>query len=1550
MTPASSWWPDPSLLPYPIARTYFESLRTDDSAANQLQNTIGAYSALLRFVALTLVSQFLAGDNDPNDQQTIRVAKMIATLRFPTLATWPTAIHTIRTFSRNTKLDAKAFHDGGPFLPSLFVAADEFKAARVGSQPLHEAITSLRNDYIGHHEGMSAEHAAKRLDQIRPLVLRAMQIFSAALTGITLLRSNNDGSMTVLRGPGPEFEKKPLADPLLADLFESTSLLLVGDGCALSLYPLVLAGEPNSGSPPALSFDGYRVRVEENVVGFKRNVACLKYVFFGDFEYRSAEYIRYRELMDRFNISPYFDKDTFQPWTVAAWAANETRVNLAYLNGTKYFPDYYTERPGVEDRVRRWLDEGVTPALLVAADAGYGKTSLFCHTAEQLLSSGGDETEYQDCVVLVLGSDLRSSLFERLSQATGIAAQSGQNKQGFQGFGDVLDLWRARASKKDLHSEARRLVVLLDAANEARNVSGLVSELSDLAKEAHAANLAAGRQWVRLLVSIRSTHFEVLDRKEGLAHETGVLPADGLFEQFKLPDGTGRPYLGLPEFTSAEAARVYAMRATGQPASTLVWGDLSPNLHELLRQPMLIDIFHRAFARGEKPYEVLVADETSLWERWFETQLPENGAGKAVVREFALRIGAKCLTLGQTAIGPELEAEIEAEWEQKTGRDARNLLALADLNLFERLAALGVLRQRAEGGWEWRAQVLGEHVCFRSLPAAGRVQCGIEGDWAEWQKLPDTPLLRGALSLMVAEWWRQGDIGRFAARIHSQAAESSVVHGIIRAAPLGAPNEIVTEMAAFSEAVGSFEKLAERRYEMAKAADALEQQVGGKPAARVIWEAELARTRKRVQAEPDDPILLRDLSAFYERLADLDAEVDTTRARQGYTKCLEIRKKLVQLKPDETIYLRHLSASHSRLAFLESAANIERARQGYNEAMETRKRLVQLEPSNTMFLRDLANTYSCLADLDSAADCTRARLGYTQSLEIYRKLVQLEPQNKSFLRDLANSYSRLANLDSTVDTVLARQGYAQSLDIRKNLVQLEPDNTTFLNNLSNSYLSLARLDAAVDPERARHGYTEALEIFQKLVRVEPDNTTFLSNLSNSYLSLARLDAAVDPERARHGYTKALEIFQKLVRVEPDNTTFLSNLSNFYLLLARLDAAVDPEHARHGYTEALEIFQKLVELAPSNMSFLRSLAKSYSHLANLDSISETARARQGHTNALEIRQKLVQLEPNNTKFLRDLSVSYMNLAKLESTVDTARTRQGYTQALEINKKLVQLEPDNTNFLSNLSNSYLSLARLDAAVDPERARHGSAESLDIRKKLVQLQPDNTDFLDSLAVSYLQLANFEKDVDPVQARQASAQSLDIRKKLVQLQPDNTEFLDNLALSYLQLANFEKDVEPVQAHQASAQSLDILEKLVQLQPDNTEFLDNLAVSYLQLANFEKDVDPIRARKASARSLDIREKLAQLQPDNTEFLDDLAVSYLQLANFEEDVDPIRARQCFKQYLAIRNKLVQLEPNNEEFLRSQRLADYLEGLRTWAALPWWKRWRTKKPRRNETIN
>ena len=213
---------DANHLPYPIAHVYAESLRTDVDDGILLDNTVATYSALLRFVALTFVSQFLAGRYDPNDTSALEAAKMVGVLRFPNLGSLYTAINSLRKFYLTPPRTEKfPYASGGAFSRELLQATVKFKNAKAGLRPLHDAISNIRNGYIGHPEGSSTQKRRAVLDELRPLVYQSLEIFAGPLSQLALVSRDKsvESAVRLLRGPGPEFATQPIPNLYVDSLF-----------------------------------------------------------------------------------------------------------------------------------------------------------------------------------------------------------------------------------------------------------------------------------------------------------------------------------------------------------------------------------------------------------------------------------------------------------------------------------------------------------------------------------------------------------------------------------------------------------------------------------------------------------------------------------------------------------------------------------------------------------------------------------------------------------------------------------------------------------------------------------------------------------------------------------------------------------------------------------------------------------------------------------------------------------------------------------------------------------------------------------------------------------------------------------------------------------------------------------------------------------------------------------------------------------------------------------------------------------------------------------
>lgn len=534
--------------PFPIAYGY-RRVVIPESAAHAVDCVFYTYTALLRFTALTFLGQFLSRPG-----QNPHAAKALRRLQSPTLESWFTVTTTLGKHLfpplPGSGLAYPPFADGGPFSPGLAAAARQLLRLQRDGVQVHELLRALRNTRA-HGAPWDEAECARRLPGLQALLDAVLECF-APLGEIALLR-RSPGGLIRLVGAGESFSEEPIREPRLADGFEASETLLLGpDGALLPLYPLFLAPDaplPEGYTEPLLSFDGHGKQ-------------AVMYLGVRGWTARQDTLARYLDLLRAKDIDPRFTRADLSPWGVTEWARETSRGVIENLTGVKYFPEVYQERragrparppvwgdgeeaepddagQGVDDAVADWLARGREAALIVAAEAGSGKTSLFCRLAENLLATGATPGEGAapgageavperpatdaDCVLLLLGGGLRgrTTLFERIRDGLGFSDDPARG--GIARFDELLAAWRAVGEREDLDYGERRLLILMDALNEAEDPKRLIEELSALAADAAAANSRAGRPWVRLLVSVRAERLETLFARWGAASDAPFL-------------------------------------------------------------------------------------------------------------------------------------------------------------------------------------------------------------------------------------------------------------------------------------------------------------------------------------------------------------------------------------------------------------------------------------------------------------------------------------------------------------------------------------------------------------------------------------------------------------------------------------------------------------------------------------------------------------------------------------------------------------------------------------------------------------------------------------------------------------------------------------------------------------------------------------------------------------------------------------------------------------------------------------------------------------------
>ena len=1388
--------------PFPIAYGYRRVLEPENASA-AVEHVFYTYTALLRFVTLVFLGQFLTTPG-----QNPKAARALQRLKGPTLESWfsvlSALVKQLFPLPPNSAGRYLPYAEGGPFSSGLASAARELARLRVDGESVHERIRTARNARA-HGTPWDEAECATRLPHLRALLDAVLGLFDP-VTEVQLLRSS-PGGMIRLVGASPRFEEVPVVDPRLEDLFEEAETVLMGpEGQFLPIFPLFLA--PNNPLPegyvePLLSFDGHGQK-------------SVTYLGVRSWTARQDMLARYLDLLRAKDIDPRFTRADLTPWGVTDWARESSFGVIENLHGVKYFPETYQERTvantiregkdgngerelGVDDTAWRWLETGTQSALIVTAEAGSGKTSLFCRIAERLLAGvdpdeSGSPTEHADCVLLLLGGGIRerTTLFERIRDGLGFSDDPA--KGGITRFDELLDAWQSVGQVEDLEHEARRIVILIDAINEAQQPKALFEELAGLAADAAAANRRADRTWVRLLVSVRAERIETLFSRWNESHDTPFLEHPQNFAAFDYGRGEQRPYLPLRRFSSVEAAMAYAkVQQSENPHCEAEWAALAPSTRALLHHPLMLALFHQAFAGHRVAPGSLSAD--TLWESWLSRTFDPSHGGSAL-QKYALELADVCIAGGHNKVVAGVVEGWRERWRASVNNDPVRIAA--ELDPIERLTEAGLLRRGEGGAVDWISDSLAEQVFQRALlrrdPELG------ESSLAKWVELPATSRLDAVLAALAAKAWHQGDALAMRPLFDLQTRRARKVLSATLLA-LVAPTQNGEAGSLIELLRTGLDQLIVRLTRTGTAHELeilihslvwglhpeIEFRIGYETLQRPVLDGLLLLTERLVELEPNNNTCRFKLLVSYDLLGKLDRAYDLAQAREWFERSRAIAQRLVELESDNTFYLHNLSISYDRLGDLDRYRDPAQAREWFERGLAIRQGLVELEPDNTTYLRDLSFSYQSLGDLDVRCDPAQARERFEGGLAIRQRLAEREPDNTTYLRDLSLSYGRLGDLDVGHDPVQAREWFERGLTIAQRLVERQQDNAAYLNDLSLFYVRLSDVDVRRDPAQARDRFERGLAVLQRLVEREPDNTTYLRDLALSYGRLGDLDGRRDPAQAREWFERGLAILQRLVELELDNTTYLRDLSVSYDRLGELDGRRDPAQAREWFERGLEITQRLAELEPDNTEYQRDLSVAYHKLGDLDGRRDPAQAREWFERGLAIRQGLAEREPENTTYLRDLLWSSQKLGEGARKQDPVRAREHYVKVVATSRRLVAIDQSREAMLDH-SRWLIQLGMIESELNDPHAAACFDEAIQRRQLFVEQDPDDADAWSLVASAYWQFATWHRQQgDPAQERRLSEQAHANMENAASLRPDHADMRYGLACTLARLGRID-------------------------------------------------------------------------------------------------------------------------------------------------------------------
>ena len=565
-------------LPFPLALPVARSLAPELSVEARTRNAIFAAYQAMRLLALLLLADYL----DREDTHA-PLTRHLARMRKPTFADWFALTGALCKWARGSTSSCRL----GPLAEAwATMRGDRGGLEGLCTDPNADPLTAIwhaRNSKVA-HSGLSLEGLDSGAELVEQLVgaLARMLGHLEVLEEVELVRevpaavSGGARAVFVLRGDSEtgRFPMKASPDPALLSALDSTGIALQFRGHTLPLEPLFILGDDEFGTTggltePVLMFHGYTPTAVVQL-GVFRNVED------------PAGLAPLRAALESKGAQLALSRDRAAPWSVADWANQATAAIASDAVQTRYWPDCYVDREA-DSALRRAVERAPAACLVVGA-AGTGKSSLLLHLVTELLRTVS--VDRGDIVVLIEGSalqgdDANAGLLRALGRGLGVGAA------GFENAAALLHHILSQA-RHDSTCPDRRLWFVIDALDEAEGPLAVARELESiravLAKEERLVILATARTWL-----VRS--------REAEAPTEGRPPPFAGWSTFS-PSGQGDPWLTLLPFDEEASGTAYTARSKALPFRSCLtpWEELSPALHQALRHPLHIQLFHESYA------------------------------------------------------------------------------------------------------------------------------------------------------------------------------------------------------------------------------------------------------------------------------------------------------------------------------------------------------------------------------------------------------------------------------------------------------------------------------------------------------------------------------------------------------------------------------------------------------------------------------------------------------------------------------------------------------------------------------------------------------------------------------------------------------------------------------------------------------------------------------------------------------------------------------------------------------------------------------------------
>ena len=397
---------------------------------------------------------------------------------------------------------------------------------------------------------------------------------------------------------------------------------------------------------------------------------------------------------------------------------SQISINI-HIDSGKYNPSNYLERK-YDSILNDFLRSDKT-AILLSAEAGMGKTSAMCYTAEKAMLAG-------HTIVFINGQSLTKT--ESLSPIFSELVKNALDSNSFASIHHFL-----QALEKNRKDDSLFLF-FIDAINEAYTPIEVFTELDQL------INLVGKFSWIKIIMSVRKINFEILyDRLvDKMGKNFPLFSTPSLYYSKRNTDGVSYE-LKIEEMSISDLVKMYEKYSKNKSISS---GKEYPFFHQLkeevrnvLKNPLHIYLYFE-FNINEKEKEI--KDERDLYALYFRFLLEKEQFSFSTKK-----LNDEVLKIMFESKSNELLLDTILEINDKITKD-RSLNGLKDffiLSPYERLKDVGIIQERYDGN-EYKVtfvyQKLLEYLLFEYLNKMKLSQeeaIDLFIETYNWNKLPE---------------------------------------------------------------------------------------------------------------------------------------------------------------------------------------------------------------------------------------------------------------------------------------------------------------------------------------------------------------------------------------------------------------------------------------------------------------------------------------------------------------------------------------------------------------------------------------------------------------------------------------------------------------------------------------------------------------------------------------------------------------------------------------------------------------------------------------------